>query len=515
VQTQYVADDHCMLDFALPTPRLQSRRTVIDDADVAIAPLVVLAGAVAAVLLAFAHGYGYHRDELYFLAAGHHLALAYPDQGVLTPLIAHVMSAIAPGSLTMLRLPSALMTAGTVLATGLTAFEFGGGRRAQIIASMCAAVSSVVLTVGHLLSTTTFDLLAWAVVCWLVVRILRTGEKRLWLGVGLTAGLALLNKPLIAALCVVLGLALLSGNSRHSLRSPWLVGALGITLAFAAPWLIWQAGHDWPQLHISSSIASGGSASSQPRWAFLPFQLLLVSPVLAPVWIVGLVDLLRRPALRRFRAMGFTWLGLAALFLIAGGKPYYLAGMFPVLIAAGSLRTDEWTASRRRRSMLLVGALALSGVVSATIALPLLPARDAGPVVAMNADIGETIGWPEFATSVQQAYERAGARAVIFTVNYGEAGAIDRLGPALGLPTAYSGHNGFAEWGPPPARAGATVVVGMSETRLRRWFAGCVLAGRVENVAGISNEEEGVSIDICSRPRQRWSAEWEHLRHLS
>lgn len=161
-------------------------------------PLLALAGLVALVLIALAGGYGYHSDELYFLVAGDHLAWSYPNQGPVTPLIARAMNELAPGSLTALRIPSALMTAGTIFVTGALAREFGGGRRAQLIAASCAAVASVVLVVGHLLSTTTFDLLAWALITWLTVRIIRTGETRLWLVVGLITGLALLNKPLIA-----------------------------------------------------------------------------------------------------------------------------------------------------------------------------------------------------------------------------------------------------------------------------------------------------------------------------
>ena len=38
------------------------------------------------------------------------------------------------------------------------------------------------------------------------------------------------------------------------------------------------------------------------------------------------------------------------------------------------------------------------------------------------------------------------ANVVILTSNYGEAGAIDRFGRALGLPQAFSGHNNFW-WG--------------------------------------------------------------------
>jgi hypothetical protein len=88
----------------------------------ALVPLLLLGGVVALLLLAFAGGYGYHRDELYFLVAGRHLAWAYADQGPLTPLLAHAMDALAPGSLTALRVPPALMA-------GATAFEFGCGRR--------------------------------------------------------------------------------------------------------------------------------------------------------------------------------------------------------------------------------------------------------------------------------------------------------------------------------------------------------------------------------------------------
>src|SRR6185312_591649 len=193
--------------------------------------LLALAGGVAVVLAIFAGGYGYHRDELYFLVAGHHPAWGYADQGPLTPLLARAMDALDPGSLTVLRLPSALMAGATVFVTGLTAFELGAGRRAQVIATSCAAVASVVLVVGHLLSTTTFDLLAWALVTWLVARVIRTGDERLWL----VAGLALLNKPLIAFLLVGLAVGVVAVGPRRLLRSPWLWAGAALALVMWSP----------------------------------------------------------------------------------------------------------------------------------------------------------------------------------------------------------------------------------------------------------------------------------------
>jgi hypothetical protein len=247
----------------------------------------------------------------------------------------------------------------------------------------------------------------------------------------------------------------------------------------------------------------------------LPFQFLLVSPVLAPVWIAGLVALLRSESLRPFRLFAVAWIFLVVVFLATGGKPYYLAGMFPVLLAAGAIETDAWLQRGRPRwrVRLLWGMVVLSGIVSAFIALPLLPAKDSGPVLAANADVGETIGWPEFTRTVARVYRSAGPGAVIVTSNYGEAGAIDRYGPALGLPHAYSGHNGFGYWGPPPDRRGPVVAVGLNGAELGH-FRNCQVAARIDNSAGVANDERGAPVSRCSGTLGPWSRIWPRLRHL-
>jgi 4-amino-4-deoxy-L-arabinose transferase-like glycosyltransferase len=486
------------------------------DSSPALGRLLLLGGIVAVALIAFAGGYGYHRDELYFLVAARHLAWSYPDQGPLTPLVARIMTSLAPGSLTILRTAPALMAGGTVFVTGLISFELGGTRRAQVIAAGCAAVASVVLATGHLLSTTTFDLLAWSIVTWLFARSIRTGNGRLWLVAGVVTGLALLNKPLIPFLLVGLGVGLLTVGPRQVLRGRWLWAGLVIALVMWSPWLLWQNAHGWPQLKVSSSIAHGGSASSQPRWALVPFQFLLVSPVLCPVWIAGLVALARDERLREFRSFAVAWAVLVLIFLVTGGKPYYLAGMFPVLLGAGAIKVDGWLARGRRRVRrgLLVAAIVSSGLVSAVIAFPILPQKQLGPVLAADSDVGETIGWPDLVRTVAAVYREAGRPAVIFTSNYGEAGAVDRFGPALGLPGAYSGHNAFGEWGPPPDRPGPVVVVGLDGSDLADHFEGCGLAARITNRANVDNDERGEPVDLCAGTRRPWSRIWGSLRHL-
>ena len=478
------------------------------------APLL-LGAAVTVVLVVFAGGYGYHRDELYFLEAGHHLAWSYADQGPVTPLVARLMSDIAPGSLTVLRIPSAIAAGLVVLLTGLLAGELGGRPRARALAATCAAVGTIVLFNGHLLSTSTLDLLVWTLVSWLVVRAVRTGDNRLWPVAGVVLGLGLLNKPLPAFLAVGLLAGVLIAGPRRLLRNPWVWSGAAIALVLWSPWIAWQASNGWPQIAVSRSIAAGNSTSSQPWWAIVPFQVLLVSPVLAPVWIAGLVRLFRDPAVRPYRFLAWAWVVLAVVFMASAGKPYYLAGLLPALLGAGAVAVDGWLDRGRRglRRGLIGIALVGSAAVSAIIALPLVPADRAGQVVATNPDVGETIGWPRFTQTIADVYRHVPG-AVILTSNYGEAGAIDRYGPALGLPHAYSGHNAFGDWGPPPNGSAPVVAVGLDRSDIATTLRDCRLRAHIDDGVGIDNDEQGAPVDVCRGPQRRWSAQWSAVKHL-
>ncbi len=481
-------------------------------------PVLLFVAAIAMLALALTAGrYGYHRDELYFIAAGGHPAWGYPDQPLLTPLVAHAMDALSPGSLLVLRAPAILASGLTTVAAGLLARELGGGHRAQLIAAASWAAGAVCLVTGHFLTTTTYDVCATAIVSLLIVRILRGRDTRLWLPAGAVLGVALLNKSLIAVVIGAVVLALVLLGPRDVLRSRWFAAGLALGILGALPYGLWQIAHGLPQQQLADSIASSGDQGG--RAGFIPFQLLLIGPLLAPIWIWGLVALLRDRHMRSLRCFAVAYLGLIPLFIVVGGKAYYVAGLYPVLLAAGAVRVERWTLQRPLRVASVGAAVVLTAAISAVIGLSLLPANQlqGSVVMAVNPDAGEMVGWPRFVDSVAAAYHSLPStqrqKAAIFTQNYGEAGAIAKFGPARGLPAPYSGHNGWALWGPPPDADTTAVVVGLDPFETRRYFRGCGVRARIDNGLGLNNDEQGRSVWICSSERRPWSALWSSLRH--
>lgn len=481
--------------------------------------VAVIAGALFVELMAFAGRYGYHGDEMYFIVAGSHPAFGYPDQPPLVPLLAALMHHIA-ASLYLVRLPSALAAAATVVVTGATARDAGGGARAQVIAACVAAVSAISLATGHFVTTTTFDVLSTSLLGWLLVRATMRHDPRPLLWAGVVVGVGFEAKPQVAFVATVALAALGIVGPRWVFRSRHLAAGLVIAVVLGAPYLIWQQRHGWPQLTVAHNVA--GSAEGG-RAGFIPFQLVMVSVLLVPVWIAGLVAAWRNPALRALRFVPVLFGLLAAAYLIGNGKAYYLASMYPTLIGLGSIPTAAWLtrgARPRVRWGLLGTAVVLSAAISAVVALPVLPEKDlpGSTTVALNPDIGNTVGWPQFIATVASAWRAlppaTQAHAVIFTESYSEAGAVDVLGGASGLPHAFSGHNGFSLWGQPRPDQTTVIVVGYDSPQdVSAYFTGCSVVGRISNPVNLDNNVYGEAVLQCSGLTASWAQLWPRLRH--
>src|SRR5262249_16379525 len=221
----------------------------------ATGPVVGIVSAAVGLLLALASRYGYHRDELYFLAASRHLDWGYVDQPPIAVLVPWLGPVPFGNTLLGLRLLPALIIGLVGMFTAAIARELGGSRFAQGFAAACVA-STGFLVVGHLEGPTVYDTLIWVLVSWLVLRILRTGNDRLWLAVGLVVGLGMEAKQTVPLLLAGLAIGFIVNRQIAVFASRWLWAGVVIALVGMSPNLVWQATNGWPTLSMNANLRS-------------------------------------------------------------------------------------------------------------------------------------------------------------------------------------------------------------------------------------------------------------------
>jgi hypothetical protein len=232
----------------------------------------------------------------------------------------------------------------------------------------------------------------------------------------------------------------------------------------------------------------------------------------------------RSAAARAFRPAAIGCVTVIAAQFVLGGKAYYPGAAYTFLLAAGCVPVERWLAARRplagriRPAAAMAGAMLAGALAAAPVTLPVLPARmlHTVPVQKINYDLGEEIAWPRLVALVAREYHALPPaqrrHTTILTGNYGEAGAIDRYGPGLGLPGAYSGANNFWLWGPPPATDTAAVVVNLDPAFLHREFRQVRRAATFWNGLGVSDDEQGAQVFVATGLRSSWARAWPAFR---
>lgn len=459
------------------------------------------------VVAALGGRYGFHRDELYFVQAGRHPALAYADQPAVVPLLAAAWYDLVGGRLWAFRLVPAAAGAVVVALAARTSRELGGDRADTAWTAVVVATATTLLVTAHLFGTSVFDIALTSLTVLLLVRAVRTGGARSWLLTGVAAAGALSVKTLPGTVLACCAVALLLVGPRTPFRSPWAWSAGVLALLGLAPTLLWQRANGWPQADLAASIAAGGSGTSVERALLVP-MLPTLTGLTSVVLVVGAVALWRR---RPTRWLAVATLLLVVVLVVTGGKPYYLFGLVPVLVAAGVPVLRGWAAGSRARGGLLVGGVVVNGAVSVVLALPVLPAALAP--VAVVYDHGEQVGWAELVSTVEEA---AVGADLVLAQNYGQAGALDRA-RSLGstLPPVASGHNAYWWWGPPAGEPSVVVAVGWRDPGpLDGWFTSCEQVSTVTNDAGVDNDEAGTPVRLCTGPRQPWAGLWPAVQRL-
>jgi hypothetical protein len=480
-----------------PRVRTPVRQTLMVGVGAALVP--------AAAGVACLGRYGWDRDELYFLAAAHHLALGYVDFPPLIAVVGWAVVAAFGTSLEALRATTMVIGLSSVVVVALCARELGGRLRAQAGAALAWATAPVALGAGSIFHPTWLDVAAQSVVLYLVLLAATRPLPRLWPAVGVAAGLGLEAKYTIATLLLALvaGFAITPARGVLRTRGPWLAAAIALVLL--APNIGWEIQHGWPSATFAGSQrAQTASDTPPPTYVAEMVAFLAAGTGLAAI---GAAWMWHRPQLRPFAwAAGLVVVG----FGIEQGRAYYPLPALIVCISAGAVALERWRPSRRWRRPAAVAALVAVQVIVVAVAAPLVvPVRTTAGMVQSgiwkDTFYKDEIGWPELVQETARAWrtlpasERPGA--VILAGNYGEAGALARFGPAYGLPPPLSGHLSWQYWRPPRLPERLALTVGYSPGSLRGLCTSFRLLARIDNRWRLGNEERGRVIALCRLPR--------------
>jgi 4-amino-4-deoxy-L-arabinose transferase-like glycosyltransferase len=500
--------------------------TLYRRADLAPAVLIIAGISFLAHVLV-GNNYGYFRDELYVMAMSHHPAFGYVDVPPLVPWITLLPRLLTGNALWAIHVISALVCAGTIILTGLMARLLGGTRWVQGLAALASATALVLLAFGSLYAYDVFDEFWWQLSATILIVLLRDERPQRWLAFGLVAGLGLLTKETILFWGFALVVGLLLTPQRRLLFTRWTVFGGLIAFALVLPFLIWNATSGWASFQYWASYSQHHSAGGSPL-AFLPNQILLMNPLSVLLWGAGLWYFFSARG-ARYRVFGWAYLMLFVLFIAIGGKSYFLAPAYPPLYAGGAVLLGQWRVRWHRWVAAYPVVLALSGVLLAPVAMPVLPlavygqmygksGQEAGNIYGLSQALVDRFGWEEQVALIAQVYHGLPMDeqrvACIFTANYGEASALVQFGGRYHLPPPISGHNAFYIWGPQGCTGQVLITINIAPQDAARGFSSVTLAARTSCDECVAYENQA-PILILRQPKAKapFAVLWPQAKH--
>jgi hypothetical protein len=395
-----------------------------------------------------------------------------------------------------------------VVQGALLAREFGGRSFALLLSAITLVIAPQYLSNGSLLGTNCLEPNLWMGCAYFAVLAIKRNDPRYWLWFGVVAGLGLEEKYSIAVFGFGMVIGLLLTPQRRVFLSAWFwLGGLAALLVFL-PNLLWNIHNHWPFVELMHNIRVDGRDVVLPLPQYFLQQTLLVNPLTAPIWITGLLAFFVSPSLKPYRALGWCYLVCFTVFFVLHGKSYYLAPIYPMLLAAGAVviesgldakkiaGADTGTVKTDRRGLAwlkpaIVVVLLASGAHLAPVVVPILqPDKFIAylkylpmklPVMEHSHEravlpqwYADQFGWEEIVAETAEAWNRVPAderpNCAIFAQDYGQAGAIDFLGRRYGLPRALSGHQTYYLWGPRGYSGNCLIVLDDVRERLEELF---------------------------------------------
>ncbi|MEO6696310.1 MAG: glycosyltransferase family 39 protein [Ignavibacteria bacterium] len=426
-------------------------------------------------------GYGYFRDELYYIACSSRPEIGYVDQPPLSVLILFLYRMIGGDSLFAIRFLPAVNSALTVFITCMMTVKMGGKTFAIILTSLAVIFAPVYLAMSSYYSMNSFDILLWALAIYLIIKIINENKTSYWILLGIVMGLGLLNKISFFWLGFGFFIGILLSEKRKLLltSNPYLSSLIAI--AIFSPYIIWNFQNDFAHIEFIKN-ATSGKYSGLGISDFIKGQFLNMNPVSAFIWLPGLYYLFFHRDGKKYMIPGVIFITTFLILIINGhSKAEYLSPAYTALFAAGSIFIEKKTYVRLWwiRYAVAIPLVAL-GIAITPFALPLLPVETYiqysktlgfAPSTSEDKELAELPqfyadmhGWEEMARNVSNVYQSLPKedrlRTVIFGQNYGEASAMEFYRGKYPIPKSISSHNSYWLWGYGTSEDPVIIIIG-------------------------------------------------------
>lgn len=490
--------------------------------------IVLIAAFTLVVHLATFNTLGFHRDELLYLALGKHLASGYWSTPPFTGFVSFVAQLIPGNTLFVLRLFPALAGAVLIIITGLMTRELGGKTYAQVLACITLAISLLFMRAFSMFQPVGFDILFWSLILYAFLRYINSEKPVYLILVGVAFGFGLLNKYMVVFLAAGLAIAVIPTSYRRLWINKYSWLAILIALLLFLPNIIWQYTHGFPVLHHMKELKETQLVNVR-RMNIIIDQLLMFT-FSALVWVAGLIWLIRSGNEGKYRVIGYTYLTVLIIFILLRGKSYYLAGLYPILFAAGGV---SWEMSLKRTfsRILIVLLLVLLTIPILPGAIPFMSAPrlvsyfskippetggealvrwEDGKMHPLPQDYADMLGWDELGGIMLKACDtiKDKERLMIYCQNYGQAGAVDYCGRCHGLPAVVSFSDAYFLWVPDTISKKKDVFMYVNNELgedVDSLFANIIVAGSIKNPYA---REYGTTVYMCREPRGDFSEFW-------
>ena len=466
--------------------------------------------------------YELHRDELLYFNMGDHLSFGYASVPPFIGFLAFAVKTIAGYSVFGVRLIPALLGGASVYIIAKIIRELGGG-----IPALIMACSAYLLSPGFLLFDTLFtpnvtEQFFWLLLTYSFFQLISKNEPKLWIWIGLVAGLAFLNKYSTLIVLVGFVIALLASPYRKLFFSNYFIYSLILFVILILPNLLWQNSHNWPVFYHMKELKD--TQLNIINYSDFFVDVFTLNSASTIIWVVGLASLLFFKKETKYQYIGIASCIVIFIFFIMHGKGYYILGIIPFLFAYGGYTLEKYLRGKFFSIYYALFSLVMAASLMALpYGLPLLSFKQLNNYSKNNGNYvvypfsrwedgkkhaipqlyADMTGWQELTGYVALAYqqlpkEEKNKCTIYGERNYGYAGAVHFYGKEYGLPDAVTFLDSYTLWAPDSIPLGPVIYINNQIGGFNHFFHQITEIGCVKNKYF---RENGLKVFLCRNPK--------------